>query len=102
MRFELTDPCESAVFKTAGLNRSPKPPEAAYSTQGMRVFCLRARDCFWGEAGVWGWMRPKGDCFPQSGLSIFINHSAVRSNYTADKLPRPVVGMSDGYKRNPQ
>ena len=26
VRFELTDPCESAVFKTAGLNRSPKPP----------------------------------------------------------------------------
>ena len=35
VRFELTDPCESAVFKTAGLNRSPKPPQAAYSTQGM-------------------------------------------------------------------
>jgi hypothetical protein len=26
VRFELTDPCGSAVFKTAGLNRSPKPP----------------------------------------------------------------------------
>jgi hypothetical protein len=26
VRFELTDRCRSAVFKTAGLNRSPKPP----------------------------------------------------------------------------
>ena len=26
VKFELTDPCGSAVFKTAGLNRSPKPP----------------------------------------------------------------------------
>ena len=26
MRFELTDGCPSAVFKTAGLNRSPKSP----------------------------------------------------------------------------
>lgn len=28
VRFELTDPCGSAVFKTAGLNRSPKSPGA--------------------------------------------------------------------------
>ena len=27
VRFELTDPYESAVFKTAGLNRSPKSPD---------------------------------------------------------------------------
>lgn len=26
VRFELTGPCEPAVFKTAGLNHSPKPP----------------------------------------------------------------------------
>jgi hypothetical protein len=26
VRFELTDDLSSAVFKTAGLNRSPKPP----------------------------------------------------------------------------
>jgi hypothetical protein len=26
VRFELTDGCPSAVFKTAGLNRSPKSP----------------------------------------------------------------------------
>ena len=37
VRFELTDNCSSAVFKTAGLNHSPKPPEAAYSTHGLRV-----------------------------------------------------------------
>jgi hypothetical protein len=29
VRFELTDPCGSAVFKTAGLNRSPKSPDAS-------------------------------------------------------------------------
>jgi hypothetical protein len=28
VRFELTDPCGSAVFKTAGLNRSPTSPGA--------------------------------------------------------------------------
>ena len=31
VRFELTDGCPSAVFKTAGLNHSPKSP-------GSRVF----------------------------------------------------------------
>ena len=29
VRFELTDGCPSAVFKTAGLNHSPKSPAAA-------------------------------------------------------------------------
>ncbi len=29
VRFELTDPCGSAVFKTAGLNHSPTSPEWA-------------------------------------------------------------------------
>ena len=29
VRFELTDGCPSAVFKTAGLNHSPKSPQKA-------------------------------------------------------------------------
>ncbi len=28
VRFELTDGCPSAVFKTAGLNHSPKSPDS--------------------------------------------------------------------------
>jgi hypothetical protein len=39
VRFELTDPCGSAVFKTAGLNHSPKPPGPAIRivAQGVRA-----------------------------------------------------------------
>ena len=44
VRFELTDPCGSAVFKTAGLNRSPKPP-GAFVSADFSVYWpdLRAR-----------------------------------------------------------
>ena len=38
VRFELTEGFPSAVFKTAGLNHSPKPPRSAHDTEVQHEF----------------------------------------------------------------